>query len=335
MKKLLVLVLLCFAATPLFAAAEISDILLSSTGTLYTISSETPAAGEQSESAAYLVLTERTGDVTKREIVPASNVRGSHFNALLGYDAESGTLFVFWIQHFGYLYNQLLFCTRDSDGTWSEASSFGSPYNFRQNLRIAVTRKVADAEGGDPQDGLTVHATWWEFDTHTGREAAQYRMLPIENGRVVDASDVNLDEFLAPDTKSNSPDADPTVLKHPLLTSSPQQDHVVLVFGNPRSGAFSKVRITPTRGIALEGRIRIPVGKRENGFPAPKFTVDSESRLEGVFGSSTALYTVSEGLLRYVMLGAEGWSEERRVALDEQITGSAAISALRRMVAEQ
>jgi hypothetical protein len=337
MKKLAVLVLLVLVAAPLSAANEISDMLLSSTGTLYTISSEKPAADSASQATEYLVLTERRGEETKREIVKPSDVRGTHLNSLLGYDAESGTLFVFWIQHFGFLYNQLLFATRDSNGNWSEASTFGSPYNYRENLRIAVTRKVADPRGLQPTDGLTVHATWWEFDSRTGRQAAQYRMLPIVDGRVVDASELNLDEFLPYTLDTNNPDADPTVLKHPLLQTSPQQDSVSLVFGNLHSGSFSKVRITPTRGVVVEGRIRIPVGKREGGFKAPQIGVSADARLEGVFGDhgQTALYTLSPSMLQYVMLGAEGWSEPHTVTLDEQITGSAAVSALHRMVAEQ
>ncbi len=335
MKKLLVL--LAIVAMPLSAAPEISDILLSSTGTLYTIASEAPAATSNSEASMHLVLTERNGEVTRSEIVPASDVRGSHLNGLLGYDAESGTLFVFWIQHFGYLYNQLLFCTRDSAGNWSEPSSFGSPYNYRENLRIAVTRKVADPEGGFPTDGLTVHATWWEFDTRTGREAAQYRMLPIENGRVVNPSDLDLNEFLPYDTVTNTDNADTTVMKHPLLSSSPGQDSVLLLFADTFSGSLSQVRIIPTLSIAGEGRIRIPVGKREAGYRTPPLSVDANSRLEGVFGQHgvKAFYTVSDGAMRYVILRANGWSEARTIALDEQVTSSAAVSALRRMVAEQ
>ncbi|HYC58477.1 MAG TPA: hypothetical protein VEK79_02830, partial [Thermoanaerobaculia bacterium] len=183
--------------------------------------------------------------------------------------------------------------------------------------------------------GLTVHATWWELDAYTGRQAAQYRMMPIENGRVVDPTDVDLNEFLSFQPTPNVSEADPSVLKHPLLFASPEQDSVTLVFANWRSGNFSKVRITPTRGIALDGRIRIPVGKRETGFPAPtRFAVDSSSRLDGIFGNRTAFYTTSDGLLRYVMLGAEGWSEERSVTLDEHIDDRAAVSALQRMIAE-
>ena len=336
MKKLLLVVLILVAA-PLSAATEISDILLSSTGTLYTIASEKPAEDSGSEASRHLVLTERTGDVTRNEIVPASRTRGAHRNSLLGYDAESGTLFVFWIQHFGYLYNELLLSTRDRDGNWSEATSFGSPYNYRENLRIAFTNKVADPDGKAPTSGLTVHATWWEFDSQTGREKAKYRMLPIVNGRVVDAVEVNLDEFLPYDMSTNTEDADPTVVKHPLLSASRDRNSVLLVFADQRSGSFTQVRITPTRAIAADGRIRIPVGKRETGYQAPRLAIADGARLEGVFGDQgrTAFYTISGGVLRYVMLRPTGWSEPQGITLDEQITSNAALNALSRMLAEQ
>ena len=334
MKKLLVLVLLVLAATPL-AAAEISDVLLSSTGTLYTISSEVPEAGT-SEASMVLVLTERHGEVTKSEVVPASNVRGTHLNGLLGYDAESGTLFVFWIQHFGYLYNELYFVARDSEGHWSEPSSFGLPHNNRQNLRIAITRKVADSDGGEPTNGLTVHATWWEFDNRTGHWGAQYLMLPIENGAVRDGSQLDLGGFLSGNVDADAPEADPSVLQHPLLTTSSKQDSVILVFANPHSGLLSQVRITPTRGIAAEGRIRIPVGKRELGYRAPMLPVAANAHLDGVFNDRglAAVYTVDDGILRYAMRNEEGWAEAKSITLDEQITSSTAVGALRRLVAE-
>jgi hypothetical protein len=335
MKKLLVLVLLALAAMPVMAS-EISDLLLSSTGTLYTISSEVPEPGT-SDASVVLVLTERQGDVTKREIVPASNVRGAHLNGLLGYDAESGTLFVFWMQHFGYLYNELFFVTRNSEGQWSEPSSFGMPHNDRQNLRIAITHKVFDADNGEKVSGLTVHAAWWEFDTRTGHWAAQYLMLPIENGNVKDISQLDLDGFLASDTSTNTPNAEASVFPHPLLTTSAQQDSVVLVFANAYSGGLSQVRITPTRGIAAEGRIRIPVGKRETGYRTPQLPVAANATLQGVFGTRdlTAMYTIEDGALRYVMLQPEGWSQSKTITLDEQVTSNVAVSALRRMVAEQ
>jgi hypothetical protein len=336
MKKLLVLVLLALAALPALAG-EISDLLLSSTGTLYTISSEVPEPGT-SEASMVLVLTERNGEVTKREIVPASNARGAHLNGLLGYDAESGTLFVFWIQHFGYLYNELFFVARNSEGHWSEPSSFGLPHNSRQNLRIAITRKVADSDGGEPTTGLTVHATWWEFDNRTGHWGAQYLMLPIEDGEVKDGSQLDLNEFLAGNTDLDaSQAADPSVIAHPLLTSTAKQDSVILVFANEHTGRLSQVRITPTRGIAAEGRIRIPVGKRELGYRAPMLPVTADAKLDGVFDDRglSAVYTIDNGILRYAMRHQEGWAEAKSISLDDQVTSNVAVGALQRMVAEQ
>ncbi|HEX8254777.1 MAG TPA: hypothetical protein VF846_16655, partial [Thermoanaerobaculia bacterium] len=80
MKKLLLL--LTLLVLPLSVAAEESDILLSSSGALYTISSETPSPDSGSEASTHLVLTEHRGEQTVREVVPASTVRGAHLNAL-------------------------------------------------------------------------------------------------------------------------------------------------------------------------------------------------------------------------------------------------------------
>ncbi len=123
MKKLVLI--LALSILPLSATAgEVSDMILSATGTLYTISSEVPPADSGVEASKQLILTERRGDEIRREVVPASTQSGSHTNGLLGYDPESGTMFVFWVQHCGFLYNQLLFCARDGSGTWSEATAF-------------------------------------------------------------------------------------------------------------------------------------------------------------------------------------------------------------------
>lgn len=337
MKKLVLI--LALMILPLSAnAAEVSDMILSSTGTLYTISSEVPAPDSGIEASKHLVLTERRGDEIRREIVPASTQSGSHTNGLLGYDPESGTMFVFWVQHFGFLYNQLLFCARDSSGEWSEATAFGSPYNYRENLRVAVTRKVSD-DSGEQVAALSIHATWWEFSSQTGHASAQYWMLPIENGKVVDPTEVDLrqfiDAFAAP--APGPEDVDRDVYKHPQIISSPQQDSVSLVFGDPDTRSFRRVRFTPSRGVSADGRLRVPVGRGDGGFSAPRFRLGSDARVDAVFGGTNraAFYTVVNNRLEYVMLSEGKWSEQLIVALDEQVSRSAAVGALQRMFTEQ
>lgn len=325
MKKLLVV--LGLLALPLFAVAEVPDVLLTSAGDLFSISSEATEDGSM-----HLVLTERRADQTLRQIVPATMDRGQHVNPVLGNDAESGTLFVFWIQR-GSHYNQLLFVTRDRAGNWSEPTEFGSPYNYRENLRVAVTRKVAGDDGAPGLIGLSIHATWWEFDTHTGRESAQYRMLSIENGVVVDVADLNLSEFI--DTEViGAEDVDPAVLKYPMLTSSSRQDSVLLTFGDMANRSFTQVRVTPK--VRGEGRLRVPIGKRDGAFGGPQANLVGGSPIEGVFGENEtrALYTIVDGALRYVILKDGQWSDTRTIALDEQVSSGLAIGALRKMVAE-
>ena len=336
MKKLLLI--LALFVFPLSAmAAEMSDMILSATGTLYTISSEKPAADSNSGASLELVLTERQGDVIKREVVPATTVSGSHTNGLLGYDSESGTMFVFWVQHVGIRYNQLLFCARDREGRWSDATAFGSPLNYRENLRVAITRYVHDGDDGGQVPGLSIHATWWEFNTATGEESPQYWMLPIENGQVIDASGVDLRQFIDPFVASGPNDVDPTVFRHPQIVSSTLQDNVTLVFGDPLTRSFLRVKFTPTRGARADGRLRVPVGRGDGGFAAPKFKVGAEARMDGVFGARNrvAFYTKMDKHLEYVILNDGKWSEPLTIVLDDQISHGAAVGALQRMITEQ
>lgn len=333
MKRLLVL--LGLIALPLFAAAaESPEVLLTSAGDLFSIASEAPAEGSTSQATLQLVLTERRGDEIIREIVPATMERGKHTNPLLGYDGDSGTLFVFWIQHLGSHYNQLLFVTRDIDGKWSEPTEFGSPFNLRENLRVAVTRKVAEANGLDSSAALSIHATWWEFDTHTLRHSAQYHMLSIDNGRVVGVAELDLSQFVDRNHAGYA-EIDRTVLKYPMLVPSSKQDSVLLTFGAFETQNFTQVRITPK--IKGEGRLRVPIGKRVGGFTAPRMNVNAGSSLGGVFGESgtVALYTTEEGAVRYAILSNGEWSETRSIVLDDRVSNDLAVSALRKMVAEQ
>ena len=333
MKKLLVI--LGLVALPLFAAAaDAPEVLLTSAGELFSISSEAPPEGSTTQATVHLVLTERRDGEVIREIVPATLERGQHVSPLLGYDDESGTLFVFWIKHLGSHWNELLFATRDSAGTWSTAMEIGSPYNYRENLRVAVTRKVAGANGHDSAPGLTLHATWWEFDTHTVRESAKYYMLSIENGRVLNVADLDLTQFV--DQGIVGPeDLDRSVLKYPMLTASSKQDSVLLTFGSYETRSFSQVRITPK--MKGEGRLRVPIGKRDGGFTGPRIAVQAGSTLEGVFNESNtlALYTADEGAVRYAIFKDGQWSETRSIVIDEHVSHSLAVGALRKMVAEQ
>lgn len=337
MKKLaLILALLVLPISA--AAAEVSDMILSPNGTLYTISSEVPAINSGSQASKQLVLTERHGDEIRREVVPATREGGSHINGLLGYDPESGTMFVFWVQHFTFFYNQLLFCARDSSGKWSEAKAFGNPFNYRENLRVAVTRKVSD-DDGEQTSALSIHATWWELSTDTGHASVQYWMLPIDKGAVVDATGIDLREFIDPFAAPTPgpADVDLSVYKHPQIVSSPQQDSVLLVFGDPATRSFRRVRFTPSKGARSDGRLRVPVGRNDGGFSAPRFKVGADARIDAVFGGSNraAFYTVVDKRLEYVILNDGKWSDRLTIALDEQVSKGAAVGALQRMFTEQ
>ena len=335
MRKLILAVALLLL--PLAASAQQGNTLLTDDGRLLSIRFERPNEDAEVASgvSAYLVLTTTAGLETTREIVPATNSRGAHYEPAIAYDSESGMLFTFWIHKAtatSYS-NQLMFASRSADGVWSEARSFGDLYDTRSNLRIAVTRKYEN-EGGNPRSGLSVHLAWWEFDFQSDSYAAKYMMFPIDNGQVVDAESLDLSQFLPEDLELATEPVNQALLKQPLLFPSSKQDSVLVLFGDVATGTLNSVRVTPKK-IAGNGRLRVPGGKREGSFKAPTLDV-ATNRLEAVYGDDDriALYSADADQVRYVILKDGHWSPQHAISVDEQISSGAAIGALRRLVSE-
>lgn len=336
MKKLLVLIALMFL--PLFAAAADVQTLLAPDGTLYTVDLKEEAATQKSDAAIRLRLTTRRGTDVIREVVPATMVAGAHADATLAYDAQSGILYIFWLHHTGMLQNKLMFASVDSEGVWSEATTFGQPFDYRENLSIAVTRDVFTENGKEP--GITVHASWWEMDTHTGKEGAKYAILALENGKVAAISYLDLDQFLPSGKSDHVPTMtaeELTVLRQPVISVSSKQDSVLVTFGDIKRERLHRVRVSPFRPPVADGRIRIPVGKREGETGAPRFAAASNSNMSAIQGDHDrlAFYVSDDQKVRYVLLRDGAWSNAREIALDGQLSAAAAIDAIRRLVNEQ
>lgn len=335
MKRLLLVCALLLV--PVVATADAGDQLLTLEGTMYSVSAE-PASDHPeaaAESSTLLVLHARRGDETTTEVVPPTLTRGWHYSPSLAYEPESGTLFVFWIRNISLLFNELLFASRDASGVWSAATEFGSPWDFRENLRIAVTRKVDDPATGSAVPGISVHATWWEFDSSTGREGARYAMVVIEKGGVVAIEELDLSSLIA--DSPATPDAviaDPALLKQPILF--PSRDQVRLLFGDLATGKLHQATIRPSLPPIPNGRIRIPVGRSDGDSGSPSLTISANSTVEGISDGhdGVALYTKDGDKLRYVLFRDGAWSAERTISLDDQFQSSMAVDALRRLVRE-
>jgi hypothetical protein len=362
MRRLLLLAALF--VLPVLAAAQKRESMLTPYGTLFTVDTVADGAEAGGFTPSHLVLREQFGTESHTEIIPATMEHGAHTNPAIAYDADTKTLFVFWLRYTGIMSGQLLFACRDANGTWTPAQTFGEQWNYRRNLRIAVTRRVTEEDGTlAPGSAVSVHLVWWESSSEDGTETAQYAMVTIENGLIVGEPDtLSLKEFTkveqTPDDESGAGIAsveggetgeetgeppvvetvDPAVLRQPLLFASPKQDSVLVIFGDVETQRLHQVRIRPAKPpLTANGRLRVPVGKAEGSSGAPKFKMANEStRVEGIYSSTDrlALFTRDAAKMQYVIMQDGVWTETREVPLDDQVTSTAAVDALRRLVNE-
>jgi hypothetical protein len=334
MKRLFVLFVALFLT--LTASAQMRDSLLTPNGTFFSVEVEQAIDNPEvvTDSLNYFVLMSRKGIETKRDIIPATLVQGIHTDPAIAYDAESGMLFLLWLRHSGLLYNQILVASRDSEGVWSEPVAIGGLWDYRQNLRIAVTRKVFDEETETLVPGISVHASWWELST-SGREGARYAMLSIEQGAVAEVQELDLAPYVEPAGAQGPEDLDPAVLRQPLLHTSPQRDSVLITFGDLATRSMNQVRVKPSK-VVSDGRLRVPIGKRESQTPAPRFGAAANGTIDAVYGGGDRLALIVRGTERldYVIFKDGVWSESQAVTLDEHVSSTSAVDAVRRLLNE-
>lgn len=335
-KRLFLLLMLSLLAANAFADGRDRDMLLTSDGTFYTVETVYDPTVSGGRSAWSLMLTTQNGTSRNRAPVPATLTEGAHGNPALGYDPESGTLFLFWQQtQNGGLSSRLLFASY-LNGVWSESTTLDSvDWDLRRNLKIAVTRFTdqIDEQGKRtlvPQ--ITVHAVWWQ-ETANG-EWARYAMLTVDHGVVNDIQIRSLAGFAGVNLaetplRSLSPHE---VLRHPSVLATPSRDAVDVVFGETQSDSMFKVRLRPT----LNGRLRIPIGVRDINVGRPAFEVGANATAEAITEDDRlALYTVGAKTMSFVLFRDGQWTPTRTIELNNQVAPETAVEALKKMVAAQ
>ncbi|MGZ8867351.1 MAG: hypothetical protein ACXW2P_03330 [Thermoanaerobaculia bacterium] len=339
MRRLLIslALLLLIATTAMASEPRERDVLLTTDGIVYTVDAVHDANVAEGHSPYYLTMTVQDGEERTTHKVPGSLIGGAHGHPALAYDADSGTLFLFWQETlYRGLASRLLFASLH-DRVWSDVTELDNVgYNLRRNLRIAVTRSIeAAGENGQrsqvPQ--VVVHAVWWE-ETGYG-EWARYAMLGIDNGVVTSTDFRYLVEFTgaAIDQSEALVSVTPNeVLRHPAVFANSARESVEVIFGDATTNSMHRLRIRPV----LDGRVRIPIGVRGANMRTVDFAMTSEKRVAAMIDeNSVALFTHDEKTLDYVVYRDGAWSKQRTVALSNELNAPTAIEALRRMVSVQ
>ena len=346
MKRLLFVIALVLLPSAVFAQTVDRDVLLTKSGTLYTIESEL-ADSSHPNTTQYLVLTVKTPQKVVRSIVPESTMEGLHRGPALVYDTDSDTLFVFWLRTPNGMSSELLVASYQNN-TWRKAISIDdTPLTSRYNLRISMTRRVAQTQ----RDGsvidvsmLIIHAVWWEMKGDS--ETARYAMLPVDQGHIILTNPKeqihDLNDFAAVQNPGYEMPAtfNAEILRHPALVDSAALDSVDAIFGDVKTKSFNRTTLRP---IISDGRLRIPVGiskdaPRPTRFSPPgNFSSDWNGRVDALANGRVAsdrlvLYNVTDSAVNYLVYSDGVWSTLTSLPLNERLSVDATVTALSRMI---
>jgi hypothetical protein len=342
MKRALLLILLLLPASLYAAPSTNRDVLLTRDGTLYSIDSafnENQTRGNSSLS--YLTLSIQDGDHTTTIPVPATLTGGNNWHPKLAFDSESKTLFVLWLRAGNSLVatNELVFCSYQK-GRWNDVAAIDdAPYEGRSNFSVGVTRKLEETDDRLQTKivpGLTLHVAWW---SESGRgDAAQYAMLTVENGNVVDTNKRPLMDLVDSrlDIANNVAEDNLELFRHPTVFESANHETVDVVFGDVYTNKFHRITIrTGTMRPDAHARVRIPIGVRDRNFggPAKSLAIKSAANVSAVPAGEdgVAFYFTDGSAMKYVMYRGEEWSGLKSVTLNEKLSVDAAAEAIRRM----
>ena len=335
MKRALLILALLVAPVLLHAQSPDRAILLAPNGTVYTVDSTLNEGAGSITSSRYLTLTIQNGTSILKTNVPASLTGGNNWQPELAFDSDSDTLFVFWLHSQNTILgaNELLFSSYQN-GKWNAPSSIDDvPYHFRYNLRVGMTRSVqAQDDGGGARQvpGLTVHVAWW--DESSVGEVCRYAMLTVEKGVVTAVYRRDLPDFInnAYMRSFELGNDDRELLRHPIVFESPDHDTVDIVFGDMQTNTIHRLTLKPV----LDSRVRIPIGVRDGGFPAPHHKLTSDAKLSAIATPYDRLvfYYIANGAVKYLQFEDGSWQREKTITLTDAVSAEAAVSALRRMV---
>lgn len=343
MKRLLIAAALLMLPVTLLAQVADRDVLLTRSGTLYTIDSVENDGAAPANVTRYLTLTiQNENQPAQTVMVPDSLNGGINWRPALAYDDASQTLFIFWLKEPNPMSSELLLGSYSNGQFRPTLSIDNEPYCLRFNLRIAITRFVSQLQkDGSYADApaLLVHAIWWEVTGYG--EKARYALIPISRG-VPGAPDIHdLGEFAASQplipAQTPGPNFNPEILQQPAFVDNGTADSIDVIFGDTYYDDFSRVTLKPVS----DGRIHIPIGAHPGG-PGMLAPVDFSANWDGRISMITSphdpntllLYNTTSTSVSYIAYSGGSWSNVKSLQLSNNLSADAAVAALTRMMSQ-
>lgn len=279
------------------AAAE-SRLVLGTDGAVYTTDS----------SNGQLNIIRSAGDKRTSMLVPFTrDAAATESDATLMWDASSPALFVIWHRRSNHG-DQILLARVDSKGKWSEPVAITTESPVRRAGLQAVMSRSSDHRA------TLIHAAWWNMGIDP---AAEYALVAFEGGEHVSTSASALDTLAGLTTQAFSSEPMKEVL-HPPLAMARSANGVEILFGEAGSTAVTRMKITP--GPVPNARIWKPVGRSAERLPSARLASNSSAPVRAMISKGRVVLYAPEDNFRFVIYDESGWSPERVIHLDDQIT---------------
>ena len=364
MKRLLLTLAVLFASTFAFAQGA-GDVIVTHEGTVYTIDAIAPPVDlETGKAPSKLALrvNVQSAEGVSSIWVPETLTGGTHHNATIAWDRQTGSLYVFWVKMPNPMSTELMFASY-RDGVWTETSSIdNSIFTFRKNLQIVVTDWGHEWQVSNPETGEgsmvrvsapAVHAAWWQQDGYG--ESAQYALIALDNGAVSSISVHDLRDVVAELQQEGAeagtyeplspldPDFNRDFYEHPALQPNAALDAVDVFFADETTDTLHRIGLSPVRA---NGVLTIPIPSRLNGvltIPIPLHDIRPPMHFNSIVtgpietimgdGDEVLVHFEDNGVVRYLHYEDGVWTELRGITLDGLLGRDRAVNALRSLVA--
>ncbi len=330
MKTRVYISLLACLALAFSAVAEVTDLALDKSGTLYSLTPEDDT----------LVLTIKQPDSAATVVTVPQTYADEIVSPLVTYDEFTGTVVMAW-QENNYQPESKVMLATYQDGTWfGPAKIAGDPSFWATNPTLMVDRVVTVVEDEDGEEEKTVndyiHLGWWDGENDHDGGYAIVTSIPLVDGVPVLADRVTqtLRDLIPFGIACNI--GSDTSLNQPRLFLDPQTGTVHIFFVDVVDCRFGisqfQVEISEDDEQGLKRRRCISTWRVRYEMAVKPMVAMANSKFNVGHNMSVVMYWDDEDAVAYATLNPnDGWSDVKSLQVGELLDHEQAVDLIRHL----